>query len=127
MKTIGFEIADVVDEVDDAGQHTEDPERAEHANEGVRIEQLLLLAEDQTGKDDDVLRPLFRPEREQQIGQKRATAWSNSLTTPAVLDYEKLLSASCSTSNVSNTVKSFVMLKRSVMRLVRFTSLSWPP
>jgi hypothetical protein len=85
MDSIRLTVSDIVDEVHDARQHAEDRESPKRAGEGARIEQLLLLAEDQAGKDDDVLRPLFRPEREQQIGQKRPTAWSNCVPTPAVL------------------------------------------
>ena len=39
----------------------------------------------------------------------------------------KLFTASSSDSYVSNTVSSFVIASRSVMRLVRLTSLSLPP
>jgi len=42
-------------------------------------------------------------------------------------DAEKLRTASFSESNVSNTVSSFVIDKRSVMRFVRFSSLRLPP
>ena len=40
---------------------------------------------------------------------------------------EKLWTASFSDSKVSNTVSSFVIDSRSVMRLVRFSSLRLPP
>ena len=76
MELIRTSIAHVVDEVHDARQHAEDRKGPKRVSEGIRIAQ--LFAEDQAGKDDDVLRPLFRPKREQQIGQQRPIAWFDS-------------------------------------------------
>ena len=58
MQPIGFAIRDVVDEVNDAGEHAEHDERRDRPPDGVWVEE--PLTEDQSGEDDEVLRPLRR-------------------------------------------------------------------
>src|SRR5262249_30375563 len=87
--------------------------------------------------DEQILGPLFGPERDQETdaartrvrhGRERGLGdrqLGNSSYTFA--DAAKLFTASSSLSKVSNTVSSFVIDRRSVIRFVRFSSLRPPP
>jgi hypothetical protein len=60
-------------------------------------------------------------------GEERLRAITRTWRGQALAEAEKLLTASLSESNVSNTVSSFVIDNRSVMRLVRLSSFRLPP
>jgi hypothetical protein len=65
MLAIGIPIGDVVHEVHDPRERTEDREGGERPPHIRRVGQ--LTPEDHARKDDEVLGPLIRPQRNQQI------------------------------------------------------------
>ena len=64
MTTIAIAIEDVVDQVHRAGQRAEDRERRDGDRHRERLEQ--APAEDHAGQHEQVLGPLFGPERGEQ-------------------------------------------------------------
>ncbi len=69
MAAIGLPVRHVVEEIDDAGERAEDDERGEGIQDRPRVQQ--PLAEQQRGEDDEVLRPLRRPERQDEARGQR--------------------------------------------------------
>ena len=67
---VALAVRDVVDEIDHARQHAEDDERADRVDDRVRIEE--LEAEQQSREDEQVLRPLSGPQRDEDVEGKRA-------------------------------------------------------
>ena len=66
MLTVGVPVRDVVDQVDDAGQDAEDRQTLPaHTRWTVGSDQ--PLAEQQGQQDEEVLRPLRRPKRDEQM------------------------------------------------------------
>ena len=138
VQAIGVAIADVVDEVHHARQQAEHAEGGAGPPDGCRIAE--LKPEDQAGEDEDVLRPLAWPQGVNDLKNHRPAAETfggrtggghgtssheGGAVAPGCQEYD--FSASASESNVSKTVRSFVIDSRSVMRLVRLTSFSCPP
>ena len=130
MIPIGFAVGDVVEQVDRAR------ERAEDAEGGPRIDNRRELqqtsAEHDPREHEQVLGPLFGPERgEQQSGSRLGPdgpfRCDVELRRYTLAEAEKLRTASASLSYVSKTVSSFVIDRRSVIRFVRLSSLRLPP
>ena len=67
---IGFAIGDVVEEIDGPGQRAENQKGRQRERDGGRVEQ--AAREDQRRENNEVLGPLFRPERD----QTRSSAWT---------------------------------------------------
>ena len=65
MASIGLAIGDIVDQVDDAGQRAKHPEPCRRVEDRVRIEE--ALPEEQAAEDDEILRPLPRTERSNEV------------------------------------------------------------
>jgi hypothetical protein len=67
MLLVGFAIRDVVEQVDGAREHAEDAECGRRAGDRRKLEQ--SAAEHDAREDEQILGPLFGPERgEQQSG-----------------------------------------------------------
>jgi hypothetical protein len=66
MPSIRLPVHDVVDQVDNAGHHTEDRRGRRSLRGGVRVEQ--PESEQQAREDNEVLRPLFGTQRYQYVG-----------------------------------------------------------
>ncbi len=60
MLAVGFQVGDVVDQVDHARQHAEDYEAGDGAQQGGEIVEGQLAVEDHRREDDQVLGPLLR-------------------------------------------------------------------
>ena len=69
MQPIALAIGDVVDQIDDAGQHTEDRKRRRGVGDRRRIEQ--PAAEQQACEDEQVLAPLSRTQGLKKVEGKR--------------------------------------------------------
>jgi len=69
MARVGGAIGDVIEEIHRARQRAEDDERRQGAQRRVAIEQ--TAAEDQAGKQQEVLRPLLGAQRDEE--RKRQT------------------------------------------------------
>ena len=65
MASIGLAIGDIVDQVDDPGQRAKHPEPCRRVEDRVRIEE--ALPEEQAAEDDEILRPLPRTERSNEV------------------------------------------------------------
>ena len=68
MVTIGGAIEDVIRQIDDARECTENCKRGERVEERREVEQ--AAGEQQSGKNQQVLRPLARPERREAFGRR---------------------------------------------------------
>jgi hypothetical protein len=64
-----FTIADVIEQVDGAGEEREGRERQQGASQHPRV--VELVGEDQRRQDEDVLGPLPGPQRVKQFEQHR--------------------------------------------------------
>ena len=71
MPLILLAIEHVVDEIDGARERTEHDEGRRGFEDGMRIVQ--LLGKDESAEDKQILRPLIRTKREEQIQQSSAT------------------------------------------------------
>ena len=69
MPSIAFAVRDIVEQIDDARQRAEDAKAATAASTAGRVEQ--SLAEQQTGEDEEVLGPLGRTQRDEQVKDER--------------------------------------------------------
>ena len=70
MPLVGIAVGDVVEQIDRPRQRAEDRERRKSQEEGGWIRE--ASAEQQPGKDDQVLGPLFWPERDKEQRQQEA-------------------------------------------------------
>jgi hypothetical protein len=66
MTAVHLAVTDVVDQVDRAGERAKNEKGRQGATHGGRIEQ--TLTENQRRKQNQILRPLLRPERDEQTG-----------------------------------------------------------
>ena len=72
MASILFTVEDIVDEVDGTRQRTKDGKRDDGADQCIGIAQ--TFGEHERRKDEQILRPLAGPERNEEVEEKRATA-----------------------------------------------------
>ena len=72
MPAILLAVENIVHQVDGARQRAEDQEGERGAEDGVPV--VELVREDERGKNKEILRPLIRTKRDQEVEEKRAVA-----------------------------------------------------
>ena len=70
VQPVAGAVAHVVDQIHGARQRAEDAERATSTGHGTRLEE--LFPEHEPREDDEILCPLIRPKRDEQVGRQTA-------------------------------------------------------
>ena len=81
MGAVGFDIGDIIDDIDHTGEQAKDDKASQGAQHWPQVIQAKLAVEDQRSKDDHILHPLQRAhgldQGDQRVNRSCVGTWPN--------------------------------------------------